>query len=85
MKKLVACLLLMTGAIGCVTTQPVGAPSSSGIWGAKEAQTKPAEPAKTEKAAPPKPVTPDQVTPANAHKMVDSLQRELEQANGEEK
>jgi hypothetical protein len=34
-------------------------------------------------APPPKPVTPDQITPANAHKTVDALGQELDRAGAE--
>jgi hypothetical protein len=88
MKK-VTCLLLISlwASAGCLGDQKYGTgtgltmPLGRYFGSDKSAQ---ASTSAVKEQAPPKPVTPEQVTPNNARKTADALWQELDRANAEE-
>lgn len=80
--------LLFCGMLnmGCVTTQSShrGLPPPTWSRSSKPRPTQVAAPAQAIQT-PPGPVVADQVTPTTAHQIAESLRRELDQANDDER
>jgi len=75
-------LLPLAVALGCVTTQPTKQGMPPPTWSLASKQAAPAKVEQTVAEKPPQPARPltaDQVTNGNAHKVVDSLKQELDQ------